>query len=63
MTRRETPKPDPPARRHPGRPPIYKMPERIPDTPENALRALLNTPPLRRDEWEYMRGNEKPGKP
>ncbi len=31
------------------------MPELIPDTPENIMRALLATPPKRDDEWEYVR--------
>ena len=31
-------------KRGPGRPP-KPMPERIPDTPENVARAVLNTPP------------------
>ena len=38
-----------------GRPVKYKMPEQIPDTPENVLRAVLNTPPKEEDEWEYMK--------
>ena len=38
-----------------GRPVKYKMPEQIPDTPENVLRAVLNTPPKKEDEWEYMK--------
>ena len=28
-----------------GRPPKYPMPDKIPDTPENVARAVLNTPP------------------
>ena len=31
------------------------MPEQIPDTPENVARALLNTPPKKRAEWEHLR--------
>lgn len=42
-----------PERRKVGRPP-RPWPEPIPDTPENVLRAVLATPALRRDEWEYM---------
>ena len=34
------------------------MPETIPDTPENVARALLNTPPKKPAEWDYLR---KPG--
>ena len=29
------------------------MPERIPDTPENILKAVLAGPP--RNDWEYLR--------
>ena len=39
-----------------GRPVKYEMPEQIPDTPENVLRAVLNTPPKKEDEWEYVKG-------
>lgn len=31
-----------------------KMPEPIPDTPENIMRAVLNTPPKPEDEWSYL---------
>ena len=31
------------------------MPPQIPDTLENVVRAVLNTPPKKRDEWEFMR--------
>ena len=34
------------------------MPEQIPDTPENVVRALLSTPPKKPAEWEHLR---KPG--
>ena len=37
-----------------GRPPL-PMPERIPDTPENVAKAVLNTPPKREDEWQYLK--------
>ena len=37
-----------------GRPEEKKMPERIPDTPENIMRALVTTPPKGEDEWRYM---------
>ena len=36
-----------------GRPQKRKMPEPIPDTPENIARALMTTPPP--DEWEYLK--------
>ena len=32
-----------------------EMPARIPDTPENVARALLNTPPKKPAEWEHLR--------
>ena len=35
------------------------MPARIPDTPENVARTLLNAPPKKPAEWEYLR---KPGR-
>ena len=34
------------------------MPARIPDTPENVARTLLNTPPKKPAKWDYLR---KPG--
>ena len=39
---------DPPRKR--GRPP-KPMPERIPDTPENVMRAIIATPPDK--DWRY----------
>lgn len=47
-----------PQRRKVGRPP-KPWPEPIPDTPENVLRAVLATPALRRDEWEYVKRRRK----
>ena len=41
-------------RRSVGRPP-KPMPDPIPDTPENVARALLNTPPKDKDDWEFLR--------
>ena len=35
------------------------MPAGIPDTPENVARALLNAPPKKPAEWDYLR---KPGR-
>ncbi len=37
-----------------GRPP-KPMPEPIPDTPENILRALVSTPPKKRKDWKYLK--------
>ena len=42
----------------PGRPPVKNWPEPIPDTPTNILRAVLVTPPLRRDQWNYMKAKK-----
>ena len=38
-----------------GSPAKNTMPEPIPDTPENIARALLTTPPKKRDEWDYLK--------
>ena len=37
-----------------GRPPTLTMPEPIPDTPENVAKAILSTPPKKRDEWKFV---------
>ena len=37
-----------------GRPSKRTMPDPIPDTPENIMRAILNTPPKAEDEWRYL---------
>lgn len=31
------------------------MPEPIPDTPENIMKAILETPPTPRDDWQFMK--------
>lgn len=36
-----------------GRPPLA-MPEPINDTPENVAKAILSTPPKKRNEWRFM---------
>ena len=38
-----------------GRPVENKLPEPIPDTPENVAKALLTTPPKKESEWEYKK--------
>ena len=38
-----------------GRPVEKPIPEPIPDTPENIMRAILNTPPKTDDEWDYLK--------
>ena len=40
-----------------GRPPVRVMPEPIPDTPENLVRALCQGPPKPNGKWKFM----KPG--
>ena len=47
-----------PPKRPRGRPPVKDWPEQIPDTPDNVLRAVLSTPPLRRDQWNYMKSKK-----
>ena len=41
-----------------GRPP-KPMPEKIPDTPEGIMRAIVNTKPKKREEWEYLKKRSK----
>ncbi len=43
-----------------GRPP-KPMPEPIPDTPENIMRALVNAPPKKDKDWKYL--DEEPSVP
>ena len=45
-------------KRGPGRPP-KPMPERIPDTPDNVARAVLNTPPKSKGAWDYLKKEPK----
>lgn len=49
-------------RRPRGRPVEYSMPEPIPDTPENIMKAILRTPPRKRENWRFVRerGTGKP---
>ena len=37
-----------------GRPPVRIMPDPIPDTPENVVRALCQGPPKPDGEWKFM---------
>ena len=37
------------------RPEKKEMPERIPDTPENIMRVLVETPPRKTTDWEYLK--------
>ena len=41
----------------PGRPP-KPMPEPIDDDPRRVAWSILNTPPKKRDEWEYLRDED-----
>ncbi len=36
-----------------------KLPDPIPDTPENILRAVLETPPKKIEEWKYLKDGPK----
>ena len=38
-----------------GRPVERPLPEPIPDTPKNIMRAILATPPKHDDEWGYLK--------
>ena len=38
-----------------GRPVSKPEPERIPDSAENVLRAVLATPPRKPDGWKYLK--------
>ena len=42
-----------------GRPVELQMPERIPDTPENVARALVNAKPKKRNEWKYLKAAKR----
>ena len=35
-----------------------KMPDPIPDTPENIMQAILNTPPKDPDKWRYLQDGD-----
>ena len=41
-----------PPKRPRGRPAVKRMPEPIPDTPENIARAIMTGPPKK--EWDYL---------
>ncbi len=43
-----------------GRPP-KPMPDRIPDTPENVAKILMNTKPKRKEDWAYLKNSRKQG--
>jgi len=35
------------------------MPEPIPDSPESIMKALLNTPPRKREDWRFVQERER----
>ena len=41
-----------------GRPVIRKMPEQIPDTPENVAKIIMLGPPKK--TWDYLKGKGNP---
>ena len=43
-----------------GRPRKYQMPEPIDDSPENIARAVLATPPKKREEWDHLKDSPDP---
>lgn len=47
------------SRRPRGRPVEHPMPEQIPDTPDNLARIILNTPPKKEDDWEYLKKSRR----
>ncbi len=42
-----------------GRPVKHSMPEPIPDTPENIMKAFLDTPPRKREDWKFVQKREE----
>ena len=40
-----------------GRPPTRRLPEPIPDSPENVARAIMAGPP--KAEWDYLRREDE----
>ncbi len=51
MKKKETPKL--------GRPVTRTMPEPIPDTLDNVMRALVTAPPKKKEEWVYLKESDK----
>ena len=46
-------------KRRRGRPVTKPLPERIPDTAENVLRAVMATPPKGKRGWRYQKTSGK----
>ena len=42
-----------------GRPVKYPLPEPIPDTPENIMKAFIKTPPRERGDWKFVQKREE----
>ena len=42
-----------------GRPATLTMPEPIPDTLENVAKAVLTTPPRKRNEWKFIQEHDE----
>ena len=42
------------SKRKRGRPVKYPMPDPIPDTPENIMKAILRMPPTNKRRWRFM---------
>lgn len=38
-----------------------EWPDPIPDTPENIMHAIVNTPPKKPDEWRFLQDPDNPG--
>ena len=41
-----------------GRPVEKPLPEPIPDTPENVMRAILDMGPVKAGDWDYLKKDE-----
>ena len=46
------------AKRPRGRPVKHSLPEPIPDTPENIMKAFVDTPPRKREDWKFVQKRE-----
>ena len=45
-----------------GRPVEHPLPEPIPDTPENIMKAFVSTPPRKREDWKFVQEREQSDK-
>ena len=41
-----------------GRPATKPIPEPIPDTPENVMKALVSAPPRAKNDWDYLKNSK-----